>query len=118
MSNEPGSRRISDQVLLVNVTGYLLPWWQNQAVFLEMPDKMNIDKFLPLFTTRGGLVQLMRYIGVPFDQIKKIDDSGEFLDSIPSHAPSGEKIHIIIDPHYVENNRIRYTEILRGEGVD
>jgi hypothetical protein len=114
MTDIPGGpRRVSNRVLPTNVTGYLMPWRNDQPVWLQVPGGGS-DLYIPLFTNREKLVAEMARIAMPYDGIKKIDDSREFLDSIPTHAPgTNRKIHVIVDFHQVDG-RVRYLELFRN----
>jgi len=98
----------------VSLTGMLIPWstWspsaplgEDQPVLLNMPGSPSF--YLPCFTTEDKLRQTMGRAKIEFQKIKRIDDGREFLASI--EAQRG--VVVIVDPHFLENGRVRFTEI-------
>jgi hypothetical protein len=95
----------------VTLTGKLFPWdnHMNQPVLLAMPG--SEFNYLPLFSTVDALRELMERANVPFDKIKHVDDGPEFMSSIPLH------IKLICDPYFLDNGRVRFTEVFREPDV-
>lgn len=87
----------------VDISGHVLPWADGWPVLIVMEG--SPDLCVPVFSTVEKLVDMMAQIG--YQSIKLIDDPHEFLDSVPPD------LRVVIDPHFHENGRVRYTEILR-----
>lgn len=88
----------------VSLTGTLIPWSsEDQPVLLNMPGSRHF--YLPCFTTEDRLREMMGRAGISFQKIKQVDDGPEFLTSV---SPSAR---VIVDPHLLENGRVRFLEI-------
>ncbi len=89
----------------VSLTGGLIPWDGNQPALLNVPGSTH--NYMPIFTTQEKLEQLMTRAQTPYDSIKQIQDGREFLTSIPG------EIHIMVDPYYTPEGKVRWAEIFR-----
>jgi hypothetical protein len=90
----------------VDLTGCLLPWGaDDQPVFLGMPESTLV--YLPCFSSALILRATFALANTSFASIKHIDDGREFLASIPL------KYVVILDPHFVDGGRVRFTRVLR-----
>lgn len=89
----------------VDITGHVLAWGDGEPVLMVMMG--SSDLCVPIFSTVEKLVAMMTLTRIDYQSIKQIDDPHEFLDSVPPD------LRVVIDPHFHENGRIRYTEILR-----
>ncbi len=88
----------------VTVIGSLIPWQRGQPVFMTVPGSPHT--YLPIFSTEEKLRQVMQEISITGYSIKQIDDTDEFLSSVPQHIP------VIVDPHRV-GDKTRWTELSR-----
>lgn len=90
---------------IVDITGHVIPW-NDGPVLLTMAEADD-NLYLPVFSTVEKLTDMMMLTEIAYQSIKRIDDRREFLDSLPAD------VRVIIDPHFHESGRVRYTEILR-----
>ena len=110
-SKSPPPWQTSQTVVTMDITGYLFPWRSGQPVFVLIGG--TDDYFLPLFATAQKLRDLMTAIKVEFDRIKQINNQREFLASIPTEMPNGERIRIIVDPNIISTGNTRFREVIR-----
>lgn len=88
------------------MTAKLIPWDGNQPVWLTMPGSPIL--YLPVFSTEYQLRETMSKAGVFFQSIKQIEDGPEFLQSV---VDAKEQIAVIVDPYFLPNGRVRFTQI-------
>lgn len=112
MSQRPRSIGEPRDIHHRELEGYLFPWCDEHPVLLNVIG--SPDLYLPIFSTLGSFKTKMAFIGAEYQSIKRIDDVGEFLDSLPFMFPSGECLRVIVDPYRTEEGMIRFTELLRG----
>ena len=100
-------RRISGMPVNMDITGYALPWKDEQPVMLQVTGADELS--VPVFSTQEKAEEFRREFPgvVDYDKLKKIDNMWEFLSSIP------EEFHVIVDPHRHENGKVRYKLIQR-----
>jgi hypothetical protein len=99
----------------VNVSGTLLPYHNGEPVLLRFFGAGYL--YLPLFSTEERLREIMARIGAPFDQIKQVNDGPDFMESLPARLDE-RQLQVIMDPHFLENGRIRFLQIPRPAGRD
>ena len=81
-----------------------------QPALLQMPG--TNDFYLPCFSTEEKLRDIMKCIGGNY-KTKQIKDGAEFLSSIPM-TYNGQNLHIIIDPWFTPEGKVRFTQIFRN----
>lgn len=69
--------------------------------------------YLPCFSEEQALREMMNRIGTPVGKVQVIDDAEEFLRSVPMKCPGGEPLHVILDPWFTPEGRVRFTMLLR-----
>lgn len=114
-----GPRQISDRILDVDLTGYLIPGTGDGPVVLGMPG--TTAQYLPIFSTLEKLQALLSEYAIDYVDVKTIDDTQEFLRTLPPTADvmiNGKlvetvELRLIVDPHKHENGLLRFTEVLR-----
>lgn len=89
----------------ISIEGKVFPWRDNRPVYLQMPGSPLL--YLPLFSDVDKLKALMDRVGTPFDKVKQVDDSHEFLASL---AGAGD-IQVILDPYFLPNGRVRFLSV-------
>lgn len=94
---------IGDRLKEINITGYLFPWNNGQPFFLKIEGSSST--YIPVFEDKNKLEEAMD--GIPFQKIKRIDDGGEFLDSIPVEYT------VIVNLRKSSDGKCRYTQIFR-----
>lgn len=88
------------------VSGMLLPWGANeQPALLGVPESDAL--YLPVFSSEAQLKEVMARAEAPYAKVKKIDDSDEFLSSIPL------SIRIMIEPWFTPAGKLRWIELQR-----
>lgn len=96
----------------VTLSGLLFPWrilaGGGEPVFVSMPGSEAL--YLACFENVDDLRDVLYRANVPFDSIKRIDDGGEFLESIPRRLDDRE-VKIIRDLRFTPEGRVRFTEI-------
>lgn len=108
MSGRPPPRRTGKPPEEVSLGGLLLPWHEGQPSLIELPGAG--DSYLvavALFSTLEKLESAMKAVAVPYQSVKKIDDSRSFLVSIPP------QILVVVDPWITPEGTTRYTQLLR-----
>ena len=103
MTDIPPPSYIGDRLKEVDVTGYLFPWNAGQPFFLKIEGSDSV--YIPVFADKDKLDHAMD--GIQYEKIKKIDDGGAFLDSIPV------EYIVIIDLKKTSDGKCRYTQIFR-----
>lgn len=95
------------------LTGKLVPFDENrQPIYLRMPGSPAL--YIPCFSHKETLESVMKRAGAPpYAVIISVADRDEFLNSIPLKTPTGEPIHIIIDPWFTADGKVRFTQLLR-----
>jgi hypothetical protein len=111
VQNSPPPWQISQSVHETDITGYLFPWRHAQPVFVAVGG--TDDLFLPVFASASKLQELMTAAKTEFDSIKQINNQSEFLASIPTEMPSGDRIRIMVDPHLTGTGNTRFREVIR-----
>lgn len=93
------------------LTGKLFPWNKSteQPVLINMPGSPYF--YLPLFSSKEKLEGMLAAGRIPFDSIKHIDDGREFLTSL-TESPGWTETKVILDPYFLENGRVRFTELM------
>jgi hypothetical protein len=101
-----------------SITGYVMPWsnTNNMPIILAMTDDHR--DFLPVFSSVDKLNAILNALQIQFDKIKKIDDDGEFLSSIPRQITPGIDLLIIVDPYYTDRGTVRFKRILREWDIE
>jgi hypothetical protein len=98
---------------IVTLEGVLIPWLGLQPQLVQVDD--CDDFFLPLFSTEEKLREFMVLLDDRMKRIathytiKEVTDGFEFLDSIFEH----EGVRIMLDPILLDNNRTRWTEVIK-----
>lgn len=62
----------------IDLTGYLMPWRNEQPVWIAMEGR----QFLPVFSTLDRLIATMDEAHAPAYTVKEITDGFDFLDSV------------------------------------
>jgi hypothetical protein len=101
-------QRRSSRLLVVDLTGFVLPWWNGQPMLIPMPSGL----YVPVFSTKKKAETFWLESGSePWEKLKRIDNHREFVDSL-REVPL--ELHLIVDP-YVELGKMKWVEIpLRG----
>lgn len=94
---------------LMELTECVCPWQGDRPVVLNMGE--TSDKFLPLFSTAEKLHEMMDPIGIPYESVKQMSNTSEFINSLPRSLPDGD-LRIIFDPHWLEDGALRFAEIV------
>lgn len=96
------------------LTGFVFPWDGGQPVLLRMPGSPHW--YLPLFQSAADLETLMAQANVPFRSIKQVEDGSVFISTLLAQRDMGEgqELKIIINPYYLPNGRVRFTELKDG----
>ena len=89
----------------INLTGKVFAWRNEQPVLMNVTDSPHL--YVACFSTVEQLQSLYERANISYDSIKSITDGDEFLDSFED-----TDIKIILNPHYTETGRIRYTQII------
>lgn len=109
---DDGPRQISDRVLEMTITGYLMPYLDDGAPILcGMPG--TEDLFVLLFSSKAKLEAMMKAYNLEYESIKVVTDGREFVSGIDEENTKGRpyRIRIAVDAYKHENGRIRYTEV-------
>ena len=93
----------------IDLTGALFPWEGEQPVFMRMPGSSYL--YLPCFTEVDKLRLIMARIGVFSYSVKQIEDGPDFLTSFD--VPGAEDIRVILDPHFLEDGKVRFTQVAK-----
>lgn len=108
------SRRISDRVLAIRLTGYFMPIFEpHQPVLVGMPG--SDDLFIFVFSTEAKLVATMMSFGIEYKDVAIVTDGRGLLDEIGSPHASGDRpyrIRLAVDPYKADNGRARFIEPL------
>jgi len=113
----PPPHRTEKDPEMVDLLGKFLPCQMGDdrsAVLLSMPG--TEDRYVPVFSALDDLVAIMERLGFgggEYDAVT-VTDGRELLASIPLATPEGARVHIIIDPHFLENGKVRFTQVFRG----
>jgi len=104
-------RPLTGELKDVTLSGKLLPMVGGQPVFTELDHSDAL--YISVFTDEAKLNAAMEVIGVTPDKVVIIDDTFEFLDSIPLKNAMGQVMKIIVDIRRTEKGTFRFTEIQR-----
>lgn len=95
-----------------SLTGKLLPWDEKrqQPVMLNMPGSdLN---YLPLFSSKRQLEELMQGGEIPYDGIKVIDHGEEFVTGLlESSMEALQRTKVVLDLRFTPEGRVRFTEL-------
>lgn len=96
----------------VDVTGKFVAF-QNVGTpaTVRMPDSNAL--YLPVFSEEPALQAMMKRIGIPVVQVSTIIDAREFLLSVPTKDPDGRPLHVIIDPWFTPEGKVRFMMLFR-----
>lgn len=94
--------RVDDHIVLV---GGLMPWLDDRPLLLRIAGSPY--QYITVFSTLEKLKVCLRRVGVPFKKIKRIDDTEEFLATVP------EGVEVIYDPWWTDKGTIRYKLVVR-----
>ena len=113
-----GPRPISNKVVHISITGYLMPVYEDrQPVLLGMPG--TDDLFICIFSEEEKLRSVMAELHIFFHKIVVIMDGPIFLESIKEDIAAQKRpyeLRIAVDPYKVpETGRVRFQEIWIGE---
>lgn len=95
-----------------SLTGKLFPWDQRrqQPVLLNMPGSPY--NYIPLFSSKRQLEEMMQGGEIPYDSIKMIDHGEEFVSGLlESGADVRQTTKLILDLRFTPEGRVRFTEL-------
>jgi hypothetical protein len=96
----------------VVLEGKLVPFGSDgQPVFLRITGSSAL--YLPCFSEKKSLQEVMGRAGAAFEKIQKVVDSVDFLRSIPMKDPTGEALHVVIDPRFTPEGKVRFKQLYR-----
>lgn len=110
--NEEAPKRTGKPAEELDLTGKHFPWGLGLPCFLSMPGTDAL--YLPCFTDPEKLCEVMAQAKAHFTGVKTIEDGPEFLSSIPTTGPGGVDVHVILDPYYTPEGKVRFKQVLRG----
>jgi hypothetical protein len=111
MSEHSFPPRPTGNVRDVMIHGALFPWQDGAPITLSITT--SNDLYLPLFSVERNLRRFMLVkLAIPYDDIKQVADTDEFLASIPEEM-EGRKVRLIYDPDVEDDGRVVYHEIQR-----
>ena len=95
----------------VALTGKVFPWDPtiDNPLLLRMEE--SPAHYLACFSSADALRAMMAKLGITGYTIKLIQDGLEFHSSLPSTV-GGQILHVILDPYFTEQGRIRFTQVL------
>lgn len=96
----------------VTLIGYLTPLTSsNQPVWLSVLGSSDI--FWALFSTEKLLRETLSKANVSFDKIMRVEDSEQFLGSVPEKLSSGVPVRIVLNMRFFDDGRVRYKQVQR-----
>jgi hypothetical protein len=102
--------RRTGRTMPVNITGYLVPFHENNQPFLiQIPGSKHMH--VVCFSTPEKLEAAKRFIRFP--KTKQILDGREFIASLPLNQPdeTGSELKVAIDPYITTEGKTRYLEL-------
>ncbi len=104
-------KRVSDKVVMMDVTGYVFPWNGAQPVYVDVEGAI----FLPLFSSAEKLREMMMKTAVAYVSIKQVvGDQMEFLTSFPPDLG----VRIMVDPWVTDEGNTRFKELILARTSD
>jgi hypothetical protein len=106
----------AEVINLGSLTGKLFPWDQRrqQPVLLNMPGSPY--DYIPLFSSKQQLEEMMQGGEIPYDDIKVIDHGEEFVAGLlESGGDVMQKTKVILDLRFTPEGKVRFTELFLGD---
>ena len=110
----PEPHQVGTPLKSVSLTGTVFPWDGSQPHYLRMPESNYL--YLPCFTDVDKLRDMMDRLHIQRYVIKQVDDGPEFLTSFD--VPKAEHVRVILDPHFIGEGKIRFTQAPVGYSLD
>lgn len=94
--------KATGSVIPVRIKGCIFPTFKGEPVLLRVPSSDFL--YLPIFSTLEKFLVIFDKLKFEHDKIMKIDDTKEFLSSIPPD------VKVAIDFRFTEKGLVRWFE--------
>ena len=94
-------RKVSGEIKTFEAEGFLLPWWNEQPVYLLIEG----IRLVVIFSSKEKLDGAMSLTGVSYT-IKQVTEGREFLNTLLAQG-----IRVIADPYDAQTDKTRFVEL-------